>query len=318
MLAYARREAEAGPVAAPKDRADRPTVTLLGEMFPADPPGIGLMLEPLGLAAGPVVPTREWRELYAALDCAVVGAIHPFYTASVREFEAAGRSVVGSAPVGADGTAAWLDAIGAACGIAQDKVDASKNRFIPAIRGALAARPIKGRITVSGYEGSELLVARLLIESGADVPYVGTACPRTRWSDADREWLEAKGCRVQYRASLEQDIAAVEEFGPDLAIGTTPVVQHAKAKALPGLYFTNLISARPLMGPAGAGSLAMVVNAAMANKDRFDRMSAFFDGVGKDATAGVWEETPVDRPEFKAKFAAKRIAAAKAEEAVGV
>jgi chlorophyllide a reductase subunit Y len=318
MLAYARREAEAGPVAAPKDRADRPTVTLLGEMFPADPPGIGLMLEPLGLAAGPVVPTREWRELYAALDCAVVGAIHPFYTASVREFEAAGRGVVGSAPVGADGTAAWLDAIGAACGVAQDKIDASKNRFIPAIRGALTARPVNGRITVSGYEGSELLVARLLIESGADVPYVGTACPRTRWSDADREWLEAKGCRVQYRGSLEQDIAAVEEFGPDLAIGTTPVVQHAKTKSLPALYFTNLISARPLMGPAGAGSLAMVVNAAMANQDRFDRMTAFFDGVGKDATAGVWQETPVDRPEFKAKFAAKRIAAARAEEAVGV
>jgi chlorophyllide a reductase subunit Y len=49
------------------------------------------MLEPMGLAAGPVVPTREWRELYAALDCAAVAAIHPFYTASFREFEAAGR-----------------------------------------------------------------------------------------------------------------------------------------------------------------------------------------------------------------------------------
>ena len=318
MLAYARREAEAGPVAAPKDRSDRPTVTLLGEMFPADPPGIGVMLEPLGLAAGPVVPTREWRELYQALDCAVVGAIHPFYTASIREFEAAGRKVVGSAPVGADGTAAWLDAIGAACGVARDKVDAAKNRFIPAIRGALAARPVTGRITVSGYEGSELLVARLLIESRAEVPYVGTACPRTVWSDPDRDWLEAHGCRVQYRASLEQDIAAVDEFGPDLAIGTTPVVQHAKQQAIPALYFTNLISARPLMGPAGAGSLAMVVGAALANKHRFDRMTEFFDGVGAGPTAGQWETTPVDRPEFKAKFAAKRIAAAKAEESVGV
>ncbi|MFX8090493.1 hypothetical protein ABTK75_19445, partial [Acinetobacter baumannii] len=68
---------------------------------------------------------------------------------------------------------------------------------------------------------------------------------------------------------------------------------------------------------AGAGSLAMVVNAAMANKDRFDRMRAFFDGVGDGATAGVWTETPVDRPDFKAKYAAQRIAAAKAAEAVG-
>ncbi|MEN2787921.1 chlorophyllide a reductase subunit Y [Sphingomonas qilianensis] len=317
MLSYARKEAEQGPVAAPKQRPDRPTITLLGEMFPADPPGIGLLLEPLGLAAGPVVPTREWRELYGALDCAAVAAIHPFYTASVREFEAAGRTVVGSAPVGAEGTAAWLDAIGAACGIAQGKVDAAKDRFVPAIRGALAARPIAGRITVSGYEGSELLVARLLIESGADVPYVGTACPRTIWSEPDRDWLAARGVRIQYRASLEQDLAAVDEFGPDLAIGTTPVVQHAKQRAIPALYFTNLISARPLMGPAGAGSLALVVNAALANQARFDRMSAFFEGVGSGAAAGVWDHTPVERPEFKAKYAAKRIAAAKAEESVG-
>ncbi len=101
MLNYARQEAELGPVQAPRGgRAEKPTVTLLGEMFPADPVGIGMMLEPLGLAAGPVVPTREWRELYAALDCAAVAAIHPFYTASIREFQAAGRAIVGSAPVG--------------------------------------------------------------------------------------------------------------------------------------------------------------------------------------------------------------------------
>ena len=76
--------------------ASKPTVTLVGEMFPADPVGIGMLLEPIGLAAGPVVPTREWRELYAALDCAAVAAIHPFYTASFREFDAAGRAIVGS------------------------------------------------------------------------------------------------------------------------------------------------------------------------------------------------------------------------------
>jgi hypothetical protein len=53
MLRYARTEAEQGPVQAPRGgKAERPTVTLLGEMFPADPIGIGMMLEPLGLAAG--------------------------------------------------------------------------------------------------------------------------------------------------------------------------------------------------------------------------------------------------------------------------
>ncbi len=320
MLRYARTEASQGPVQAPRGgRNAKPTVTLLGEMFPADPVGIGMMLEPLGLAAGPVVPTREWRELYAALDCAAVAAIHPFYTASVREFSAAGRSVVGSAPVGVDGTAEWLSAIGKACAVSPEKVAAAQNRMLPAIRAALAKSPIKGRITLSGYEGSELLVARLLIESGAEVPYVGTACPRTSWSDPDREWLEEKGVVVQYRASLEQDLAAMVEFKPSLAIGTTPVVQKAKELAIPALYFTNLISARPLMGPAGAGSLAQVVNAALGNQGRFDEMKAFFEGVGTGYTAGVWQELPQDHPQFRdryraqlAKLAAKR----KAEEMV--
>ncbi len=304
MLKYARTEATNGPVQAPRlGRSEKPTISLLGEMFPADPVVIGMLLDPLGLAAGPVVPTREWRELYAALDCVAVAAIHPFYTASVREFDAAGRPVVGSAPVGHDGTEAWLQAIGAAANVAQDKIDAAKNRFLPIIKAALAKTPIKGRITLSGYEGSELLVARLLVESGADLRYVGTACPRTVWSESDRDWLVARGVHVQYRASLEQDLAAMHEFKPDLAIGTTPVVQAAKQASIPSLYFTNLISARPLMGPAGAGSLAQVVNAAIGNKARFDQMSAFFGDTGKGHASGVWEASqgvPQDRPEFKA------------------
>ncbi len=54
MLAYARSEAEAGPVQAPANgRSDRPTVTLLGEMFPADPVMIGAMLAPSALPPDP-------------------------------------------------------------------------------------------------------------------------------------------------------------------------------------------------------------------------------------------------------------------------
>ena len=301
MLGYARAAAAPGPVQAPVGgKSDRPTVTLLGEMFPADPVVIGRLLDPLGLAVGPTVPCREWRELYAALDCGAVAAVHPFYTAAMREFEAAGRPIVGSAPVGHDGTAAWLADVGDAFGLAAEKVAAAQNGFLPAITAALAAAPVKGTITLSGYEGSELLVARLLVESGADVPYVGTACHRTQQSRADREWLEAKGVKVKYRASLEDDCAAMEAVKPDLAIGTTPVVQKAKELGIPGLYFTNLISARPLMGPAGAGSLAQVVNAAIANKGRMDHMRAFFDGVGHGDTAGVWEGDPNLRPDFRA------------------
>jgi chlorophyllide a reductase subunit Y len=320
MLKYARAEIEAGPVAAPASaRSDRPQVALLGEMFPADPMMIGAMLAPMGLAAGPVLPCREWRELYAALDCDVVAAIHPFYTAAVREFQNAGRKVVGSAPVGHDGTAAWLAAIGDAYNVEPAKISAAQNAFLPAIKAALAGVPIKGTITLSGYEGSELLVARLLIESGANVPYVGTACAKSAWSEADRDWLEARGVKVKFRASLEDDLSAMEAIRPDLAIGTTPVVQKAKETGVPSLYFTNLISARPLMGPAGAGSLGQVVNAAIAGKDRLDDMKAFFEGVGHGDTAGIWEGAPNLQPEFRAmhqKKLDKLARAAKAEEMI--
>lgn len=314
MLNYAREEIAAGPVPRAAGAASgRPKVTLLGEMFPADPVVIGRMLDPLGLDVGTTVPTREWRELYTALDGAVVGAIHPFYTASIREFEAAGRPVVGSAPVGLDGTLSWLQSVGAQVGVAQKTLDQTKNGLAKAIKAALKANPVKGRITLSGYEGSELLVARLLVESGADVRYVGTACARTRWSEADRDWLEAHGVHVTYRASLEDDLAAFKAFEPDLAIGTTPVVQAAKEAATPSLYFTNLISARPLMGPAGAGALAQVVNTAIQNKTRFDKMNAFFDEVGTGDRAGIWEHTPETHDDFRAKQRRKLALQAKRE-----
>ena len=277
MLAYARGEVAAGPVMPLSEgRSDLPTVTVLGEVFPADPMIIGRMLAPMGLAAGPAVPTREWRELYAALDCAAVAAVHPQYVASVREFEAAGRQVVGSAPVGVEGTHEWLHAIGETCNVAADKVGVAQNAMRAAIGGALAQQRIEGRITLSGYEGSELIVARLLVEAGADLRYVGTACPKTPWSAVDAEWLEARGVEIRYRASLEQDLAACDSFEPDLAIGTTPVVQHAKERGTPALYFTNLISGRPLMGPAGPAGVVSTINAALRGKGRMDAMRAFF------------------------------------------
>ena len=300
MLKYARGEILNGPVQAPRGgRLDKPAVALLGEMFPADPVIIGQMLAPMDLVAGPVVPTREWRELYAALDCVSVAAIHPFYTAAVREFQAAGRPVIGSAPVGVEGTNDWLQAIGEASGVPQAKIDAARNQTLAPMRGMLASKPIKGRITLSGYEGSELLVGRLLVECGADLRYVGSACPATPWNQHDADWLRSKGVQVQFRASLEQDLAAMHEYTPQLAIGTTPVVQKAKELSIPSLYYTNLISARPLMGIAGAGSLVQVVQAAIGNQSRFDQMKNFFGDVGMSHNAGVWEGVPVDRPDFK-------------------
>ena len=319
MLRYARNEAEQGPVARPRNHSDEVrNVCLVGELFPADPVGIGQILAPMGLAAGAQAPCREWRDLYSALDSVAVAALHPFYTASVREFRAAGRNVVGSGPVGVEGTAAWIEAIGRAAGVPESQREAARQAVLPAIRAVLAANPIAARITVSGYEGSELLVARLLIEAGAEVPYVGTAAPRTEWSAADAEWLKAQGCHVQYRASLEQDLAAMKEVQPDLALGTTPLVQKAKEMGIPALYFTNMVSARPLFSIAGAGSMAGIVAAQTKGRERFSRMVSFFEGVGTPDGAGYgFREKPVDPPGFRERQRKLRAAKAKAEEAVG-
>jgi len=130
-------------------------------------------------------------------------------------------------------------------------------------------KPIRAASRVSGYEGPELLRRpRLLIESGADVPLRRHRLP----DDAAGPMPTASGWR---RSGVHGPVPRLARAGhgrdartsqPDLAIGTTPVVQKAKAAAIPALYFTNLISARPLMGPAGAGALAQVINAAIGQQ----------------------------------------------------
>jgi chlorophyllide a reductase subunit Y len=292
LLRYARSEAVDGPVQRPRNMSDEgPSVAMIGELFPADPMVAGALLAALGLRVAPALPAREWRDHYAALDCVVAAAVHPFYTGTVREFRAAGRPVVGSAPVGEEGTLAWLESVGRAAGVGAEKIDAAKASVEAQLRAALRDHPLSARVTVSGYEGSELLVARVLIEAGAEVPYVGTACPRTEWSEVDRDWLETRGTHVQYRASLEQDLAAMRDARPDLAIGTTPLVQAAKEQGVPAIYFTNMVSARPLFGAAGIAALSDIVTTQTRGEARFSRMKAFFGDSGVGVRAS---KTPAD------------------------
>jgi hypothetical protein len=43
------------------------------------------------------------------------------------------------------------------------------------------------------------------------------------------------------------------------------------------VYFTNMVSARPLFGSAGASSLPGIVATQTAGRERFGRMVAFFE-----------------------------------------
>jgi chlorophyllide a reductase subunit Y len=108
------------------------------------------------------------------------------------------------------------------------------------------------------------------------------------------------------------------EVRPDLAVGTTPLVQQAKALGIPALYFTNMVSARPLFGPAGAGALAAIVAAQTKGRERFARMVSFFDKVGAGETAGYgFKDVPREPPGARERMRKARAAQAKAKEAVG-
>ena len=286
MLRYARLEAEAGPVARPRALAELPTVTLIGELFPADPVGVGALLAPMGLAVGPQVPSREWRDLYGALDCAVAAAVHPFYTASIREMQAAGRPVVGSGPVGVDGTAAWLDAIGTAdtaCSASMPPRPRRCRRSEP----RMEANPINARITVSGYEGSELLVARLLIEAGAEVPYVGTACPKTRM---ERSRPRLAGSSRHARAVPRLAGAGLSRrcrtCGRILRSARRRWCRRPRRLASRRCTSPTWFPPGRCSVPAGAGALAAIVAAQTKGRERFARMVSFFDKVGVGETAG--------------------------------
>lgn len=309
MLKFSKTEIANGPVEKSlQQRKSLPLVTLVGEVFPLDPMSISSMLEPLDLEVGAIVPTRQWRELYTAFEGTVVAGLHPFYTSTFREFESVGKPILSSAPVGYEGTASWLERLGNTLNISEKKVNKAKDLVLPLIKQSLQEKKLNGNVTLSGYEGSELLVARLLIESGLAVKYVGTACPRTNQSKLDEEWLKQKGVSVEFRASLESDLQAIEEYDPDLVIGTTPVVQHAKEKAIPSLYFTNLISARPLMGNLGIGSVLEVIGDAINNGKRFKKMKKFFSGVGDGESSGVWHPFGEKNAKFKELISEKKLA----------
>jgi len=46
---------------------------------------------------------------------------------------------------------------------------------------------------------------------------------------------------------------------------------------VPAVYFTNMVSARPLFGAAGCGALPAIVAAQTAGRERFSRMVSFFE-----------------------------------------
>ncbi|MBX0329198.1 chlorophyllide a reductase subunit Y [Oscillochloris sp. ZM17-4] len=254
------------------------TLALLGEVFPADPLMIDGVLRKMGGRVITTLPGRHVNELKLAGQAAAVAALHPFYRETVGVLRERGVGVVTGAPIGVEGSAAWIRAVGAALDIDDDIVERVADEEVAAARGFLSTQPLKGAtILISGYEGNEMLYARLLIEGGAHVPYVSTSIGQSMLTAADEAWLKSHGCEaVVYRKAIEDDKAAMEHWTFDLVIGTTTLAAHAKELGIPSVYYTNMLSVRPLFLAGGMIASLSFVRELLGRKPLYERMLEFF------------------------------------------
>ncbi|MCB0004810.1 MAG: hypothetical protein KDE04_00090, partial [Anaerolineales bacterium] len=186
-----------------KSEKDKKTLALLGEVFPADPLIIDNLLRQMGVEATITLPGRSIHDLRRAGHVGALAPLHPFYKETTKLFRKWRIPVVGGAPVGMSGSYAWLKAVGSLLALDPKQVDEVAEAERERAQMMLNAQPLSGRILVTGYEGTELAYARLLVEAGAEVPYVSTSIGQDPLVLPDEMWLRARGTReVVYRKSL--------------------------------------------------------------------------------------------------------------------
>lgn len=254
------------------------TLLLLGEVFPADPLAIDGLLRQMGVEATITLPGRAIDDLRRAGTVAAVAPLHPFYKLTSDLFRSWDIPVVGGAPVGVSGSYAWLRAVGSLLDLDPAVVNEVAERERAQAQAILDAQPLSGRIIVSGYEGTELAYARLLVEAGAEVPYVSTSIGADPLVVPDEVWLRAHGTKdVVYRKSLEDDVDALDRYQPDLVLGTTPFCSVAKERGIPAMYFTNQLASRPFFLSGGMAATVEFIRQTMERSERYEWMQTFFE-----------------------------------------
>jgi 3,8-divinyl chlorophyllide a/chlorophyllide a reductase subunit Y len=257
------------------------TLVLLGEVFPADPLAIDALLRRMGVEATITLPGRSIADLRHSGRAAALAPLHPFYKETSALFRSWSIPVVGGAPVGISGSYAWLKAIGALLKLDPQSVNAVAEEEREQAQALVNAQPLAGSIFVTGYEGTELAYARLLVEAGAEVPYVSTSIGQDPLVLPDELWLRAHGTKeVVYRKSLEEDVAALNKYPADLVLGTTPFCSIAKERGIPALYFTNQLASRPFFLSGGMAATLGFLRQTLERSDRYQWMQEFFENVG--------------------------------------
>jgi chlorophyllide a reductase subunit Y len=279
----------------PPQRKARAGVNLIGEIFPSDPIKIDEVLRSIGTHVNTHVPGPRWADYVAMVDGALNAPLHPFYSESVKRMKMKqGLPFIEGAPVGIDGTYKWISLVGEALKLDPATVERVASEERDRVRLAIADYPLNGlTFIVAGYEGHEFLLVRLLIEAGANVPYLSTAVNANPLAREEEKWLQEHGCNVLYGANFEDEIRALTDRPYDCVIGTTPLCAHAKELGIPSIYYTNAIATRSLMLAGGAAEVLGLVTQTVRAKGRYDRIARFFaeDETKLERTYTSWAPT---------------------------
>jgi chlorophyllide a reductase subunit Y len=269
------------------EEALKKRVMMLGEVFPADPLTIDAVLKRMGSGLAANLPSRNLEDYKMAGKVGAIAAVHPFYGGSVATLRAAGVPIISGAPVGPEATFGWIKGVGNALKLDPALVQEVADDEYAKCCAVLKQFNLNGaKIHVCGYEGNELLYARLLVEAGAQVPYISTSIGKSLYTAADEAWLRARGLQeITYQKTLEQDVRALDKYKPDLVLGTTSLSAEAKKRGIPAMYYTNMLSVRPLFLSAGlAGTISLIKNA-LDTTPRYQWMRDFFEGAPQATAA---------------------------------
>jgi 3,8-divinyl chlorophyllide a/chlorophyllide a reductase subunit Y len=116
------------------------------------------------------------------------------------------------------------------------------------------------------------------LEAGYHVPYASTSIAHTKLGDDDHTLLTRLGTDLRYRKYLEEDRRAILKHTPDLVVGTTSLDSYVKELGIPAVYYTNIISSRPIYFAEGASVMLDLIASLVKKRPAFEKMKAFFEG----------------------------------------
>ncbi len=252
----------------------------VGEVFPTDPLQLGVAISRMGLRLRTALPHKDISAYYDAPKAKVAALLHPFYDRTVKELKLLGVQPLYSAPVGAEGTYSWMKRLGQLMQLPAHEVEAIADDEAQKVADELDKHRLDGvRMMVAGYEGSELLFARLMQEAGAEVCYVSTSVKGGVGTKEDAAWLQERGIPVSFRKRHEDDVIAIDELKPDLVVGSSNLEAVAKRKGIPSVYYTNIVAARPILLAAGVKPLVDHMKLILSQLNTYQTMRDFFADV---------------------------------------